>query len=161
TVTGPTGTATFTTSAGELVTQLVQQINTANLGINASINNIGQFQLTTQNNGSGQSVKITATAGSDISTPLGLSKVTVTVLDRGLLPSATIKVATPLVNTATEVMGSFAGAGPPPPLTQTTNSNQFFFQGANQALQNQLMSALASTSSLNTGAATTFTVGAG
>jgi flagellar hook-associated protein FlgK len=165
TLSGPTGTATFSTFAGENVGQLLQQINGANLGINASLNSVGEMQLTSLNNGSGQSIKITAATATDFGNVLGLPAapptLSVSGLDRGFLPSSTIKVSTPLASTQSEVMGSFAGVGPPSPLTTTTNSNQVFFQGAKQVLQNQLMSELAGTSSLNTAAATTFTAGAG
>src|SRR5581483_10556743 len=87
TITGPAGTATFNTFAGEGVGQLIQQVNSANLGLTASINSIGQFQLTTLTNGTGQKITIAGAAGNDITTLLGVANGTVTGLDRGFLPS--------------------------------------------------------------------------
>ncbi|MBV9119509.1 MAG: flagellar hook-associated protein FlgK, partial [Chloroflexi bacterium] len=78
TITGPTGQATFTTTANMTVQQLIQQINGSNLGVSASLTSIGQFQITSLQPGSGQTVTLSAVAGADATTLLGISNGTAT-----------------------------------------------------------------------------------
>jgi flagellin len=73
TITGSDGSASFTTQAGETVGQFVQQVNNANIGVTASVNNAGQLQLTTNGAGSNQTVTVSAASGSDVASVLNLS----------------------------------------------------------------------------------------
>lgn len=162
-LTGPAGTQTFTvpnngaTGFGT-VGDLITAVNAANLGVTASINDAGQFQLTSNSTGSGQTITVNSVSGTVAST-MGLATGTATGLDHGFPPSATVTVAltgTVAVQDQTIqdfVGGTTSGGAILPAPTTATNSNQFFFDGSTQALQQQ---ALAATSL--TGAATFTTV---
>jgi hypothetical protein len=73
TLTGPKGSATFTTTAGETVNQLMTQINSSATGVKASLTTAGKLQLATADVGSGQSMAITKASGADVTTTLGLA----------------------------------------------------------------------------------------
>jgi flagellar hook-associated protein FlgK len=156
---GPNGTQTFTTAANETVGQFIQLVNAANLGVNASLDSLGRFQLTSALPGAGQTFTATAAgAGTDVTGTLGLSAavggVTLNGLDRGFMPSSTITLSAPTGNTQADFLGSPAGtAGPPPPYVISQNTNQLFFKGASQTLPGQV---LPSSINLAAGATTTF-----
>lgn len=73
TISGPNGSATFTTQNGQTAGELVQRINGSGLGVSATINGNGELQLTTNGSGSNQRVTITQASGTDITNTLALS----------------------------------------------------------------------------------------
>jgi flagellin len=73
TVSGPNGSAAFSTQAGETIGQFVQQLNNSGLGVTASVNNAGQLQLTTTSGGSNQTVTVSAASGTDVANVLHLA----------------------------------------------------------------------------------------
>jgi flagellar hook-associated protein FlgK len=141
-MTGPLGSIpTFTAVAGDTVQTLMNAINSANVGVTASINSVGQFQLTSQGSGSTQSITVSNVTGS-INTVLGLplAGTTVTGLTQGYPPSSDITVAIGAATpTGNEAQDFFGGGAFPAPVT-FNNSNQFFFQGSQQALPGLVVS---------------------
>ncbi|MHB8620534.1 MAG: beta strand repeat-containing protein, partial [Chloroflexota bacterium] len=140
TIAGPTGPAvTLSTTSGETVSQFIQQINDANIGLVASINGIGQFQIASQATGSSQDVSLTpvTVSNNDLTGLLGLPSTATTVkgLDGGYPPSAIVKVTGTLGNAVADFYGSAGN----PPTTNLSNTNQFFFQGARQILPGGLL----------------------
>jgi len=73
TISGPSGSTTINTQANETVGQFVQDVNSSNAGVTASVNNAGQLQLTSNGTGSNQTVTVSNASGSDITSTLGLA----------------------------------------------------------------------------------------
>src|SRR5579884_553437 len=140
------GPVTFNAAMGSTLGSLITQINAANIGVTASINSVGQLQLTSTGTGSGQRITISATTGDFDATvanslvPLVMS--TTNGLDHGFPPSSRLTVAigstSPQPATGKEAQDFFGGSGFPPAVTNT-NSNQFFYQGASQVLQGAVL----------------------
>ncbi|HLY68013.1 MAG TPA: flagellar basal body rod C-terminal domain-containing protein, partial [Chloroflexota bacterium] len=130
---------------------VINDINAANVGVAASVNSVGQLQLTTVQTG-GQnvphppvSIDVTAASGDFAAGPGSLAPLATgptTGLDNGFPPSALVTVA--LANTPNTVMkdlfGDPTGVAFPAP-TQLSNINQFFFQGTPQSLATQVLAA--------------------
>ncbi|GEM_PF-4866686 len=73
TITGPGGSVSLSTTAGETVGQLIQAINSSGAGVNAALNSSGKLQLTTSGAGADQAITVSAVSGADITTTLGLT----------------------------------------------------------------------------------------
>ena len=71
-IAGPNGSANFATTTNETVGQLVQDVNNAGIGVQASVNSNGQFQLTSQQPGTNAQVTVT-NAGGSVAANLGLT----------------------------------------------------------------------------------------
>jgi flagellar hook-associated protein FlgK len=149
-ITGPGGQFNKTYSAGTSLGTIMNDINAANIGITASVDDAGQLQLTTQQTGAQNmanppSIDVTAATGDFDATVAGslmpLQTGTTVALDKGFPPSAEVTVAQ--ANTPNQVAQDFfgdpAGASFPPPAV-AHNINQFFFQGALQRIRNQVLS---------------------
>jgi len=138
TVQGPLGTVSYTAVAGDTVQTLMDKINSANIGVTASINSAGQFQLTSQKSGASQFIKlsgVTNTATDTMYATLGLGvpaggSVQVNGLDHGFAPSSTLTVSanTTTALATTSVAGSPFAIGalnPPTGLGITLTGNTY------------------------------------
>ena len=72
-ITGPHGSATFSTQNGEPVGQLIQQVNGAGIGVTAAVTSSGRLRLSTNEAGSNEVVTVSQANGSDITNTLGLA----------------------------------------------------------------------------------------
>ena len=139
TVVGPNGQLQLTLGTGgstDTVANLIATINAANIGVTASINSAGQFQLTTPEIGANATITLTATSG-DANSKLGLRDSSSVGQRRGYPPSASLSAQALTTTFSSVAAGSTDAIGTPN--AAITTHNQFFFQGAQQVLANQLL----------------------